>query len=83
MVGKCSSVTTKVINPMGAIGADGKERFYQIHGEYVDEFVKTPQGWRIQNRTWHHGWISGDNPYDGRASGEVRAEIAGLAQVGV
>jgi hypothetical protein len=68
-------VKSKVINPMGMIGEDKAEHFFQIHGSYEDLFVKTPEGWMIQERTWYHGWISGDYPFT-QAPGEMRKEIA-------
>ncbi|MFC0303374.1 nuclear transport factor 2 family protein [Rhizorhabdus histidinilytica] len=68
-------VKSKVINPGGSIGEDGREHFYQIHGHYEDVFVKTAEGWRIRERTWRHGWISGDYPH-AEMPGSVRADIA-------
>ena len=34
-----------------------------------------PEGWRIKERTWNYGWISGDNPYEGTTMGEARAAL--------
>lgn len=73
-----AKVKSKVINPMAAIGADGLEHFFQIHGEYDDIAIRTAEGWRIRERTWRHGWISGDCPYAG-PPGAARLEIAALA----
>ena len=70
-----AKVKSKVINPMGAM-KDGREVFFQHHGAYEDLFVKLPEGWRIKERTWHHGWISGDHPYEGTTMGEARAALA-------
>jgi hypothetical protein len=70
-----ADVRSKVINPMGALGADGKEAFFQIHGTYDDLFVRTADGWRIRQRTWNMGWISGDCPY-GSDTGAARMKIA-------
>ena len=72
-----ADVRSKVINPMGAIGEDGKEHFFQIHGTYDDVFTKTVEGWRIRKRTWNMGWTSGDCPYPTDA-GSARMEIAGM-----
>lgn len=74
-----ADVRSKVINPMGAIGEDGEEHFFQIHGTYDDVFVKTDAGWRIRARTWNMGWTSGDCPYQGGA-GAARMEIAGIEE---
>ena len=71
-----AKVKTKVINPLGAM-RDGREIFFQNHGTYDDVFVKTPDGWKIKERTWNHGWISGDNPYEGTTMGEARRKKGG------
>ena len=70
-----AKVKSKVLNPMGAM-KDGREVFFQHHGTYDDLFVKLPEGWRIKERTWNYGWISGDNPYEGTTMGEARAALA-------
>lgn len=72
-----ADVRSKVINPMGAMDDGGKELFFQIHGTYDDVFVKTDAGWRIRQRTWNMGWISGDCPYNGN-TGSARMELAGI-----
>jgi hypothetical protein len=71
-------VKSKVINPLGAIH-DGRQVFFQTHGTYDDLFVRLPEGWRIKERTWNYGWISGDNPYEGTTMGEARATPAEAA----
>ena len=69
---RCSArVKSKVINPMGIPDATGKVRLFQVHGGYDDVFVKTEDGWRIKERTWLHGWISGDYPFD-KPPGKLR-----------
>lgn len=70
-----ADVKSKVINPMGATGEDGEEHYFQIHGTYDDVFIRTEQGWRIRQRTWNMGWISGDCPYAG-APGSARVALA-------
>lgn len=70
-----AQVKSKVINPMGAMHK-GKEVFFQNHGTYDDLFVRLPEGWRIRERTWNFGWISGEDPYEGTTMGEARAELA-------
>jgi hypothetical protein len=71
-----AEVTTKVYNPCGVIGPDGKLHDYVIHGMYDDVFVSTPEGWRIAERTWNHGWITGDYPFE-HAPGKLGTESAG------
>ena len=70
-----AKVRSKVINPMGAM-QNGREVFFQNHGVYDDLFAKLPEGWRIKERTWNFGWISGDNPYGGTTMGEARKALA-------
>ncbi len=68
-------VRHKVVNPCVVV-RDGKEFHHQIHGTYDDLFVRKPEGWRVQERTWNMGWISGDNPYVGTTIGEARIAAA-------
>jgi SnoaL-like domain len=53
---------TKVINPCGMLDRDGKLRHFEIVGAYEDGWRRVPDGWRIAERTWRHGWIWGDYP---------------------
>ena len=64
-------VKSKVINPMATMH-NGREVFFQNHGSYDDLFLKLPEGWRIKERTWNFGWISGENPYEGTSMGAAR-----------
>jgi hypothetical protein len=61
---RSAQVKSKVINPIGVPDETGKVRLFQVHGAYDDVFVKTDDGWRIKERKWQHGWISGDYPFD-------------------
>jgi hypothetical protein len=72
-----ADVKSKVINPTGAM-REGREIFFQNHGTYDDLFVRLPEGWRIKRRTWNHGWISGDDPYEGTTMGETRGALANV-----
>jgi SnoaL-like domain len=69
-------VKSKVINPIAAMH-NGREVYFQLHGSYGDLFVKLPEGWRIRERTWNFGWISGENPYEGSTMGEARKPQTG------
>ena len=52
-------VKFKMLFPMGRRDEAGKPQMYQVHGAYADLLLKTPQGWRVKERTWNHGWIVG------------------------
>ena len=41
---------TYVINPMGFPKADGTLHVFTVAAHYVDKLVRTPDGWRIQER---------------------------------
>jgi hypothetical protein len=53
---------SKVINPCGMLGGDGKLHHFEVVGWYEDGWRRMPDGWRIIERTWRHGWIWGDYP---------------------
>jgi ketosteroid isomerase-like protein len=53
---------SKVINPCGIIGSDGRPHHFEIVGAYEDVWRRVPDGWRIAERTWRQGWIWGDYP---------------------
>jgi len=38
------------------VSEDGDLSLRQVHGHYADALVKTREGWRIKERTWHLGW---------------------------
>jgi hypothetical protein len=40
----------------------GQIHHFETVGTYDDVWVKTPEGWRIKERTWNQGWIWGDYP---------------------
>jgi hypothetical protein len=44
------------------LGEDGEIHHFETVGSYADVWTKTPEGWRISERTWIHGWIWGDYP---------------------
>lgn len=53
---------SKVINPCGMMGGDGELHHFEVVGWYEDGWRRVPDGWRITERTWRHGWIWGDYP---------------------
>jgi 3-phenylpropionate/cinnamic acid dioxygenase small subunit len=62
--GETARTRSKVINPCGLKGEDGRVHHFETIGSYDDVWVCTPDGWRISERTWNHGWIWGDYPRD-------------------
>jgi len=63
--GNTAFVRSKVFNPQGMPGPDGKVHFFGNHGDYHDEWHRTDAGWRIRSRRWDHKFYSGDYPFDG------------------
>ena len=43
-------------NPMGRPKADGTLSLFWIGGFYVDDLVRTSDGWRIQKRVEQQAW---------------------------
>ena len=33
---------------------------YMIAGTYTDDFVRTPEGWRIRHRQLRQSWVDGN-----------------------
>ncbi len=60
-----ATMQSKVINPIGVNDEEGRLRLFQVQGVYDDVLRKTDDGWRITNRVWLQGWISGDYPFAG------------------
>lgn len=54
---------SKVLNPCG-LRIDGKLRHFETTGEYRDNWVRTPEGWRVQERTFVLSHIWGDYPFE-------------------
>jgi hypothetical protein len=61
-----AEVKSKVFNPQGMPGADGRIHFFGSHGDYHDVWHRTEDGWRIRTRYWSHQFFSGDYPFTGR-----------------
>jgi len=49
-------------NPMGHDRADGTRAYFHCGGEYRDQLVRTPDGWRIRNRFEQTIWMDGEMP---------------------
>ncbi len=46
-----------LFNPMARADADGGSKLFFVGGAYVDELVRTPQGWRIRRRVEQQSWV--------------------------
>ena len=53
---------TYLWNPMGFQQADGSLHWFAVSAHYVDELVRTGEGWRIQQRVQERGVIIGALP---------------------
>ena len=49
-------------NPMGHDRTDGTRVYFHCGGEYRDQLVRTPEGWRIKNRFEQTIWVDGEMP---------------------
>jgi len=49
-------------NPMGHDRPDGTRAYFHCGGEYHDQLVRTPAGWRIVNRFEQTIWMDGELP---------------------
>lgn len=46
-----------LLNPMGRADGAGGVKLFFVGGSYEDEFVRTPQGWRIRVRVERQAWV--------------------------
>jgi 3-phenylpropionate/cinnamic acid dioxygenase small subunit len=60
--GDTANARTAVYNPMGAATREGPLHFFFMGGYYVDQMVRTADGWRIKQRVEHFVWMDGKLP---------------------
>jgi hypothetical protein len=60
--GDRAQVRTMVTNPQGAATREGPLHFFYVGGRYDDEFVRTPDGWKIARRVETTLWFEGSLP---------------------
>ena len=60
--GDRATARTMVTNPQGAATREGPPHFFYVGGRYDDEFVRTPDGWRIACRVETLLWFEGSLP---------------------
>ncbi len=53
---------TLVVNPMGFANPDGSLHIFTIGAYYKDKLVRTPDGWRIAERTEEQAYMDGSLP---------------------
>ena len=53
---------TYLWNPMGFQQPDGTLHWFTVSAHYVDELVRTGEGWRIQQRVQERGFVIGALP---------------------
>ena len=53
---------TYLLNPMGVEASGGAMQFFTVGGEYVDQLVRTPDGWRIRERIEKQTYLQGSLP---------------------
>jgi ketosteroid isomerase-like protein len=56
-------------------GAPGGDH-YLVGGTYVDQLVRTPEGWRIKHRTLHATWMDGNPEVFTAAAERLKAGAA-------
>ena len=60
--GDRAAARTYVINPMGFPKPDGSLHIFTVGGYYVDDLVRTPEGWRIARRMEESAFLDGTLP---------------------
>jgi 3-phenylpropionate/cinnamic acid dioxygenase small subunit len=60
--GDRATARTMMVNPMGAKTREGPLHFFYVGGRYDDDFVRTPDGWRIAKRVETLLWFEGSLP---------------------
>lgn len=62
LAGDKATARTYVFNPMGFKNPDASMHWFTVGGYYVDELVRTADGWRIAQRVEEHGFMQGTLP---------------------
>ena len=60
--GDRATARTAVLNPMGFGNPDGSLHLFTVGAYYVDELVRTPEGWRIASRREDQAFMEGTLP---------------------
>lgn len=60
--GDRAAARTAVYNPMVFHNPDGSPHIFNVGAYYVDELVRTPEGWRIAKRTEEQAFLDGSLP---------------------
>lgn len=60
--GDAARARTYVINPMGFPNPDGSLHIFTVGGYYVDELVRSAEGWRIRKRREDQAFLEGTLP---------------------
>ncbi len=60
--GDTATARTMVTNPQGAATREGPLHFFYVGARYDDQFVRTPDGWRIKLRVETTLWFEGTLP---------------------
>ncbi len=60
--GDRATARTAVLNPMGFGNPDGSLHQFTVGAYYVDELVRTPEGWRIASRREDQAFMEGTLP---------------------
>jgi len=62
LAGDRAAARSYLLNPMGFQGPDGDLHWFTVGAQYVDELVRTADGWRIQQRVQEGGFFQGQLP---------------------
>lgn len=60
--GDTATGKTLVVNPMGFPNEDGSLHIFTVGAYYIDKLVRTPDGWRIAERTETQAYMDGTLP---------------------
>jgi hypothetical protein len=62
LAGDTATCRTMVTNPQGAATREGPLHFFYVGARYDDNFVRTPDGWKIARRVETTLWFEGTLP---------------------